>query len=235
MRAEGDIEAAVCGSLQNFIGADGTSGAAKDNYNTYREADGLAGLFMQSAGVDPDAAQWGTLALSTPQHAGITHRTAWANFTWGDSLLDFWDDFSDDGQLEERERDGKANPTGSLSVSVSVPAGGSAEITFFLSWHFPNRMTWVEAGPSHHDSPLQRGERIGNYYTKQYADAWAAAAYTADNLDILEAETRAFVNAVCMADLPTVAQRSRTIQPQHPALADGLPHTRRPHVRLGRL
>ena len=32
----------------------------------------------------------------------MTHRTAWANYNWGDSLLDFWDDFSGDGALEER-------------------------------------------------------------------------------------------------------------------------------------
>ena len=224
--SEGDIEAAVCGSLQNFIGADGTSGAPIDNFNSYREADGLAGLFMQSAGVDPDAAQWGTLALTTPYPAdvraspdrnggiegggiaGISHRSAWANYTWGDSLLDFWDDFSDDGRLEERERDGKANPTGSLSVSVNVPADGSAEITFFLSWHFPNRVTWKEAGLNHPQSPVQAGTRIGNYYTTQYADAWAAAAYTAGNLDMLESETRAFVDAVCAADLPDVVKEA---------------------------
>lgn len=222
---ERDIEAAVCGSLQNFIGADGTSGAPNDNFNTYREADGLAGLFMQSAGVDPEAAQWGTLALTTPlppsippsgwgeaqpggETAGITHRRAWANVTWGDSLLDFWDDFSDDGQVDERERDGKANPTGSLSVSVSVPAGGSAEIIFFLSWHFPNRITWKEAGLNHPQSPVQAGTRIGNYYTTQYADAWEAAAYTARNLDMLESETRAFVDAFCAADLPEVVKES---------------------------
>ncbi len=205
---EGDIEAAVCGSLQNFIGADGTSGVAKDNYTTYREAEGLAGLFMQSAGVDPEAAQWGTLALTTPQRAGISYRTAWANYSWGDSLLDFWDDFSDDGRLDERERDGKANPTGSLSVSVSVPAGGSADIIFFLSWHFPNRITWKEAGLNHPQSPIQAGTRIGNYYTTQYADAWEAAAYTAGQLDMLESETRAFVVAVCQADLPAVVKEA---------------------------
>jgi len=205
---DSDIEAAICGSLQNFIGADGTSGAARDNFNSYREADGLAGLFMQSAGVDPEAPQWGTLALTTPLRAGITHRSAWANYTWGDSLLDFWDDFSADGQLDERARDGKANPTGSLSVSVSVPAGGTVDITFFLSWHFPNRNTWTEAGVNHPQSPVQAGTRIGNFYTTQYADAWEAAAYTAQNLDMLEAETRAFVDAVCAADLPPVVKEA---------------------------
>ncbi|MCY3865078.1 MAG: GH116 family glycosyl-hydrolase [Chloroflexi bacterium] len=220
--SESDIDAAVCGSLQNFIGADGTSGAAKGNSNTYREQNGLAGLFMQSAGIDREAAQWGTLALTTPYSAGgasslhpdggteggITHRTAWANYSWGDSLLDFWDDFSADGQLNERDRDGVDNPTGSLCVSLTVPAGSAASVTFFLTWHFPNRITWQESGRNHPQSPLQAGTRIGNYYSTQYADAWEAAAYTARNLDWLEAETRAFVDAVCDSDLPAVVKES---------------------------
>ena len=231
--SDADIDAAVCGSLKNFIGADGTSGAPTDNRNSYREADGLAGIYMESAGVDPDAPQWGTLALTTPQppsippssqgeagdslsslhpdggtEGGISHRTAWANYSWGDSLLDFWDDFSADGRLEERERDGVDDPTASLCVSLPVPANSSAEVTFFLSWHFPNRSTWKETGSNHPHSLDQTGIKIGNYYTTQYADAWAAAAYTAKNLDWLEAETRAFVDAVCESDLPTVVKES---------------------------
>ena len=205
---DSDIEAAVCGNLQNFIGADGTSGAPKDNHNSFREADGLAGIMMQSAGVDPEAPQWGTLALTTSQANKISHRTAWANYSWGDSLLDFWDDFSEDGRLDERERDGKDDPTGSLCVSLTVPAAGETAVTFFISWHFPNRRTWKEAGLNHPQSPVQTGERIGNYYTTQYADAWAAAAYTAENLDWLEAETRAFVDSVCQSDLPDVVKEA---------------------------
>ncbi len=217
-----DIEAAICGSLNNFIGSDGTSGQPKDNRNRYRQADGLAGVFMESAGVDRAAPQWGTLALTTPlppsippsqwgeaqQEGSISHRTAWANYSWGDSLLDFWDDFSDDGQLEERERDGVDNPTGSLCVSLDVPANGAAEVAFFLSWHFPNRVTWKETGSNHPHSPNQQGAIIGNYYTTRYADAWDAAAYTAKNLDWLEAETRAFVDAICESDLPAVVKEA---------------------------
>ncbi len=206
--SDSDIEAAVCGSLQNFIGTDGNSGACKDNVNSYREQDGLAGIFMRSDGVDRESAQWGTLALTTPQADGITYRTAWANYSWGDSLLDFWDDFSADGRLEERDRGGKDNPTGSLAVSLTVPANGSAAVTFFLGWHFPNRITWQEAGRNHPESPLQAGTHIGNFYTTQYADAWEAAAYTAANLDRLEAETRSFVNAVCDSDLPDTVKES---------------------------
>ncbi len=220
-----DIEAAVCGSLQNFIGTDGSSGACVNNVNSYREGDGLAGIFMRSEGVDREAAQWGTLALTTPippsipplqwgeaqpegETATITYRTAWADYSWGDSLLDFWDDFSEDGRLEERDRDGVDNPTGSLSVALTVPANSSAAVNFFVSWHFPNRITWQEAGRNHPQSPLQAGTRIGNYYTTQYADAWEAAAYTAANLDWLESETLSFVNGVLESDLPEVVKES---------------------------
>ena len=219
---ESAVEAAICGSLQNFIGSDGNDGAPKENFNSFRQSDGLSGIFMQSNGVDPKAPQWGTLALTTPlppsiprsgqgddqSGGGISYRTAWANVTWGDSLLDFWDDFSADGWLKERERDGVDNPTGSLSVPLTVPAGGSAEVTFFLTWHFPNRTTWVESGLSHPQSPVQARTVIGNYYTTQYEDAWAAAAYTAANLDWLEGETRAFVNGVCDSDLPDVVKEA---------------------------
>ncbi|MCY4020818.1 MAG: GH116 family glycosyl-hydrolase [Chloroflexi bacterium] len=206
--SDASIEAAVCGSLQNFIGTDGSSGACTNNVNSYRERDGLAGIFMRSDGVDRESAQWGTLALTTPLQEGISARTAWADYSWGDSLLDFWDDFSEDGRLEERDRGGKDNPTGSLSVAMSVPAKSSVAVTFFISWHFPNRITWQEAGRNHPQSPLQAGTRIGNYYTTQYADAWEAAEYTAANLDWLESETLSFANGVLESDLPEVVKES---------------------------
>ena len=203
-----DVEAAVCGNLQNFIGTDGKSGQCKKNVNTYRRQDGLSGIFMRSEGCDPESAQWGTVALATLEDAGITHRTAWANYSWGDSLLDFWDDFSDDGQLEDRDQDGIESPIGSLSVSVRVPANSSKSVTFLLAWHFPNRTTWKEAGLNHPQSPIQSGSIIGNYYTTCFTDAWEAAVYTAQNLDWLEAETLSFVTNFCQSDLPDVVKEA---------------------------
>ena len=105
-KSDQDIDAAVCGSLQNFIGKDGTSGECKQNINTYRNQDNLHGIFMQSDGLNSDSPQWGTLALVTPEQDNVTYRTAWANYSWGDSLLDFWDDFSADGTLNDRDAGG---------------------------------------------------------------------------------------------------------------------------------
>src|SRR6266540_3559714 len=111
------VTAAVCGSMQNFIGADGTNGHPNRNYNQFRRAAGVAsiqGLALASAGVDPQAEQFGTFALATTAQAGVTYRSAWAQLSWGNSLLDFWDDFSDDGALEERAPGDEPAPVASL-------------------------------------------------------------------------------------------------------------------------
>ena len=203
-----DIDAAVCGCLRNFIGADGTSGSAAGNFNTWRRRDTVSGVFMQSGGVDRQAAQWGTMALTVIDQPDVSHRLAWANYSWGDSLLDFWDDFSADGRLDDRALDGQDAPTASLAASLLVPAGGSRSVTFLLTWHFPNRITWKEAGLNHPQSPIQAGTRIGNYYTTRFADAWEAAVYAAAHLESLESRTVAFVGAVCDSDLPAVVKEA---------------------------
>jgi uncharacterized protein (DUF608 family) len=204
------VEAAICGNLQNFIGTDGVYGEPRRNRNSFERADGLAGVRMLSEGVDPQAEQWGTLALATTA-SEVTYRTAWAKFSWGDTLLDFWDDFSADGRLEERAQDGVDAPVASLAAAFSVAPGASAVVTFVLAWHFPNRQSW---------SPNGRGEwlsngacefgppTIGNYYTTRYADAWDVARRTAPALAELERQTVAFVGAFCGSDLPAVVKEA---------------------------
>ncbi|MBD3267550.1 hypothetical protein GF373_12855, partial [bacterium] len=108
-----DIDATVCGTLPNFIGIDGWKTGTdwkgdtvfiggKENRNHYREGDHIKGIFMNSEGVEEHIPAWGTLALTTTSADNITYRTAWSAGRWGTALLDFWDDLSDDGKLEER-------------------------------------------------------------------------------------------------------------------------------------
>jgi non-lysosomal glucosylceramidase len=211
--SEQPLTVSICGSLENFIGNDGTAALAKQNVNVYRRRDGLSGLFLRSDGVAPTAEQWGTMALATTAAKGISYRTAWPNLSWGDSLLDFWDDFSEDGILEEREAVGDT-PTASLAVSLELLPGETQAVTFLLTWHFPNRMTWTPTGPSAEgDSCCTDGECgdpnwVGNYYATQYRDAWEAAARTAASLPTLEADTLAFVSAFCASDLPLVVKEA---------------------------
>ena len=122
------------------------------------------------------------MAVGTTATDGVTYRTAWPSLSWGDSLLDFWDDFSEDGRLEERTATDEDAPTASLAVTLDLPAGSSQEITFLLTWHFPNRMTWTPALTNQADGcgcadgscgdPADNPDWIGNHYATQYRDAW---------------------------------------------------------------
>ncbi|MBM4038684.1 MAG: hypothetical protein FJ290_09230 [Planctomycetes bacterium] len=233
-RTKQPVDAAVCGSVQNFIGSDGSSGKPLRNVNTFRKQGKLQGIFMASEGVNPAAEQWGSIALATlgaskvgfgvrpsgrteyglkPALQTITHRTAWAKLSWGDSLLDFWDDFSADGKLEDRDAEGVDDPTASLAVRLRIPARAERAVTFLLAWHFPNRMTWTPAkdvGSAGFSPSLSccNPNRIGNYYATQYADAWDAASKAAAELPRLEADTLRFVQAFCDSDLPLAVKEA---------------------------
>ncbi|MBA3944780.1 MAG: hypothetical protein H0X37_09495 [Herpetosiphonaceae bacterium] len=204
------VQAAICGNLQNFIGQDGTHGLPRQNYNRFRREDGLTGVFLASRDVDPQAEQWGTLALCTTA-ADVTYRTAWANLSWGDALLDYWDDFSADGRVEDRDADGVDAPMASLAASFELASGATAQITFLLTWHFPNRQSW---SPNGHTISLGGGANevgpptVGNYYTTRYLDAWDVVARTAAVLPDLERDTLAFVRSFCASDLPDVVKEA---------------------------
>ncbi|MCU0916453.1 MAG: non-lysosomal glucosylceramidase [Planctomycetes bacterium] len=205
------LEVSVCGTLPNFIGMDG-SGQTKDwkgdlvatggkaNRNEYRQGQGVHGIYMSSDGVAPRAAQWGTIALTTTATSGITHRVAWIAGGWGSSGLDFWDDFSADGKLDEREAVKEDTPMASLAVTIKVPAKQAAAVTFLLTWHFPNRMTWT---PKNNEQ-----DRIGNYYTTVYKDAWDVAERFAPQLGELERKTVEFVTAFGNSHLPEVVKEA---------------------------
>ena len=212
------IVASVCGSVQNFIGSDGKLGEAKGNANSFRTGGASSqaqGIFMHSEQVDPVAEQWGTMALVTTATTGVTYRTAWPRLSWGDMLLDFWDDWSIDGTLEERSGEGVDAPVGSLAAQVEIPPGETRTLTFLLTWHFPNRQTWTPAPAEQVAGCCEDGacwpgasERIGNYYTTRYQDAWDAAVQTVDALPQLEADTLTFVNSFCDSDLPLVVREA---------------------------
>lgn len=210
------VSASVCGSVENFIGTDGTDGSPKRNVNTFRRTETPAkvqGVFMRSEGVDPRTEQFGTMALTTTAPSSVTYRTAWGSpVRWGGALLDFWDDFSADGKLEDREAAGVDAPQASLAVSVSVPPNDTRTITFLLTWHFPNRQTWTRIGGTKGccgtDTCEGNANRIGNYYATQYQDAWEVAVRTASSLDKLEADTLKFVRSFCDSDLPAVVKEA---------------------------
>jgi uncharacterized protein (DUF608 family) len=199
------LKATVCGTVPNFIGSDGSSPSRdwkgdpvvtgiNKNRNEFRNGSVVSGILMSSAGVDPKAEAWGTIAMSVPSGQPLSYRTAWSEEGWGTSLLDFWDDLNRDGRLEERALKSTEMPLASLAVEVEVPPQETRSVTFLLTWHFPNRITWRQKNTE--------DDLIGNYYTTRYTDAWDVAEKTAPRLEDLEKKTVEFVTAFCQSTLP---------------------------------
>ncbi|MHC4555972.1 MAG: GH116 family glycosyl-hydrolase [Planctomycetota bacterium] len=210
-KTDKSITVSVCGSMPNFIGIDG-SGRTKDwkgdlvavggraNRNRFRKGKNVQGIFMDSEGVASRAEQWGTISLTTTAETGVSSRTTWTGQAWGNSVLDFWDDFSDDGQLQQLKTTGEDTPMASLAVGIELPPHGTKDVTFLLTWHFPNRQTWTPKGNDK--------DRIGNYYATKYSDAWEVAEKVEPQLEKLEGATISFVQTFCRSDLPEVVKEA---------------------------
>ena len=214
-KGQENLEATICGTLPNFIGMDGwdtrrdwkgdpvIQGAAR-NRNEFRRGSQVQGIFFQSEGVDHSSPAWGSMALVTALESRVSYRTSWAREEWGFPLLDFWDDFSQDGRLEEREKGEKTQaPAGSLAVEVAVPPQASKEVWFLLTWHFPNRYSWTPKHSTSHEE-----DWIGNYYCSKSRNAWECAENNLPRLGTLHAKTADFVRTFCVSDLPEVVKEA---------------------------
>ena len=126
------VKVSICGNIPNFIGNDGSLNkpdwldmlrpiGENKNINTFRFSKLVQGIYMTSEGVDSSAAQWGTMALVTLPENVTTHRLCWLRRGWGGDLLDFWDDFSQDGRLENRKTTDVNKPMASLAVQLEIP------------------------------------------------------------------------------------------------------------------
>jgi uncharacterized protein (DUF608 family) len=208
------LDVSVCGNIPNFVGIDGWEQnrdwkgdshpvGAKQNRNQFRTSDSVRGIFMDSQGVGPRAQQWGTLCLATLSGRAVSYRTSWEQVQWGRSILDFWDDFSADGKLDLREPWGTDIPMASLAVQETLPPGGRAEITFLLSWHFPNRYSWTPK-----TARLSDKDWIGNYYCTRYSDAWDVARKVGPRIPQLKARTTDAVVSICQSDMHEVVKEA---------------------------
>ncbi len=189
------LEVSVSGSIRNFIGRDGVKDAVRNNVNEYRSEGGLSGIYFYSNGVPNDHQAWGTIALTTCAEEGVTYRTSSKRNDWNQAILNFWDDFSADGMLTEREPSGENDPMASLAVKKTIAPGATESFTFYITWSFPNRIGW--------------SNRVeGNYYTREYYDAWKAALKIVPRIPELEKETLLFVNALNESTFPAVVKEA---------------------------
>ena len=205
------LTVAVAGSLDNFIGMDGSQydvsdfnkvlypKGARKNRNTFRKGTALTGIFMTSDSVDRKSDAWGTIALTTNEKLGISYRTELEPKGWNANVNDLWDDFSDDGVFRDTTFQKKVDvPRAALSVKFNLAPGEVREIQFLLTWNFPNRKDWYD----------KEGVTLGNYYSTRYNDAWDVAEKTYPQLPVLEKTTLNFVNLLLQSSYPDVVKEA---------------------------
>jgi len=197
------VSISLAGNIPNFIGFDGKEGESYQNINTFKDDNGLKGIhYTASEDIDTDSAQWGSFSLSTTSPEQISYRTAWKPGEWGNSTLEFWDDYTDDGLLEERVSEQKNN-MGSLAVKTTLEPNEEKEIRFYITWHFPNRLNFQNKG------------NVGNYYATQYKDSWEVAKKNVSRVHELEQQTKTFVQTFCNSDMPEVVKEAALFNLAH--------------------
>ncbi len=132
--------------------------------------------------VVPGHVGWGTMALAAMSEkavglAGWTEAAEWGDFVGGRR----------NGGAEEVVSPGGQTINGALGVPLKLGAGESGTVTFAITWHFPN---------------VQRFEHRGNYYSRRWADAMAAARHLARNLEALWGRTVLYHETVYQSNLP---------------------------------
>jgi len=145
------------------------------------------------------------MAMLTTEKEGISYLDDWNEAAWWDGIQDFWNDFSEDGELTPgRSLLGKGNslhvsqiPMASLCVKKEIPAQKEATFEFIISWYRPNRIrAWDQT--VHNETPIT----IRNYYAK-FGNPLASAKYLIEELPRLESQSRQFVTALTSGTLPS--------------------------------
>lgn len=175
-----------------------------DSVNRRVEGDGLRGVLFEALPDQEGRRIENSFSLSTP-HPTLSMKPNWYLGAWYDSAQDFWDDFSDDGLLEDRD-DAAAQTgqilfqsrqhIGSVAPNQTLAPGEEALFTFYLSWHVPRRvLSWWQEGQA--DRATTR-----NHYSLRFANAFEAARYTHRELPRLEGLSLAFHKALFDSSLP---------------------------------
>lgn len=189
---------AIAWSIENSVGSAPKGGDSDSRKNEFRREGPLSGLVMTNPGLAKSDVLHGSFVLGVlPDEGAVTYLTGWPKGRWWNSPLLFWDDFSADGELGPQTAE--TNAVGAVCLKKHIPVSGSAEYTFVLAWHFPNR-TPSRCGWS---SPKGAEDTvIGNWYSTRFPDAWTAAQYAASNLERLERKTRQFAQCLRESTLP---------------------------------
>lgn len=172
------------------------------NFNDFRQEDGVSGIHLYSHKWAPGDLKYGNLSLMTTG-SNVTYKRAWLRGAWYDFLQEFWDDFAADGRLNDlgyqAPSDEHRTDTGSLAVIERLEPGETKEFPFVLTWYFPNRINgWTE-----YVRDVRPGRQTArNYYATVFTSSWDAGTYLIHHRERLREGTFRFRDALFGSTLP---------------------------------
>ena len=182
------------------VGVDGT--LSNDKF----AEDGLTGVSF-STDISKEALNYGTLTIATAnEHVSV--KPHWQAGNWWDGAEEFWRDFSSDGILNEDTASdavgssvgaatGKyARHVGSLSAMETIAPGETKEYTFYISWHFPNRLGWWPDGWTVFMGSKPQTKVWQNYYSTHWKDAKEVLMYFHNQRERLHQDSVNFAAAL---------------------------------------
>jgi len=182
-RTKGAVRATIFGNLTNIIG----DPSAVRRVNRARNSRGVSGLYL-TTDAPADRPGMGSMALTTPW----LDTSVWPR--WKDErIAGFWQAVAESDEFPPAGR-GRAD-TGTLAAHCTVKPGETVTIPFLITWYFPVFEHWRK--PEGRPAATWR-----NYYASLWSDAWDVAAYVAENLERLHAETALFRDALFASTLP---------------------------------
>ncbi|MDR3121438.1 MAG: hypothetical protein LBU58_08925 [Clostridiales bacterium] len=157
-------DVSVCATMPNAVGFDATKpenefqnfSISRNVESVYREDGGLRGLYYTSKDKDAPFFADNSIAVTT-RDSSVSVKAKWLDGGWTDGAQDFWDDFSEDGRLEDGPRfklpDSKISPSvykvGSIAICHRLAPGEERVFEFVISWYMPIRnRAWDERVPA---------------------------------------------------------------------------------------
>ena len=170
------------------------------NLNQYIDEGGFRGVKMRSNRADETALEYGSLAFIVTEK-DVDVQTRWYRGGWWDNAHIFWDDFSDDGRIEN-VTDSEESPEGrsdvaTLLVHLELKPGEERIVPFYLTWHFPNRENYWNREEE------VRGKRFKNYYATKFQDAWDVARSLIKNGKELYRDTQTYHDVLFGSTYPS--------------------------------
>ncbi|MBP1754175.1 MAG: glucosylceramidase [Firmicutes bacterium] len=177
-----------------------------ESVNTYTDQGEFRGLSFTTQSKEKDDLNYMDMGLFV-RDKEVFYREYWNEGAWWDGLQDFWNDFSEDGELDQvRSLSGDGNrmhqsdiKIGSLGMKKVIEPGQSEEFLFILSWCHPWRIrSWDQL----QDYKENGRCLIKNYYASLYPSAVDAADYLVKNFSRLEELTIQFHNSLFLGTYP---------------------------------